>query len=106
MKVFMDDTRPVDYGFVLARTVDEAIKLVRENNVEVLSLDYNMGIRQKNGLEFVKEFCQEGLYAKKIVIHSNDIFGAAKMMEAFQKAQENNQISKDIVVTRGQSYWI
>lgn len=106
MKVFMDDTRPADYGFELARTVDETLTLVRENDVEELSLDYNMGIRQKNGLDFVTEFCQEGLYAKKIVIHSNDIFGAKKMIAALEKAQEENRISRNIKIGRKESYWI
>lgn len=106
MNIFMDDMRPAEYGFVLARTVDEALKLVRENEVEILSLDYNMGIRKKNGLDFVNEFCQEGLFAKKIIIHSNDIFGVKKMIEKLQAAQEREQISKEIIIKRASSYWI
>ncbi len=75
MNVYMDDRRPCPYGFVLAETVEQALWLVRTNEVSVLSLDYNMGFRKKNGLDFVNAFCQEGLFVKEIQLHSNDIIG-------------------------------
>lgn len=99
MKVFMDDMRCSESGFVLVRSVDEAIQLVRENSVEVLSLDYNMGFKKKNGLDFVEQFCKEGFFVPNIVIHSNDIIGARKMLEYFDRAKEEGLIREDIEIT-------
>lgn len=98
MKIFMDDVRPVEYGYIVSRDVEETLQLVRENDVEVLSLDYNMGMRKKNGLDFVKQFCKEGLFVPKITIHSNDIIGARKMMEYLEGAKEEGFISSEIRV--------
>jgi hypothetical protein len=43
MRVFVDDQRPAPPGWTLARNVDEAIALLRNENVEELSLDYDLG---------------------------------------------------------------
>ena len=43
MKLFVDDARPVPAGWVLARTVQEAIRFLREGPVEEVSLDYMIG---------------------------------------------------------------
>lgn len=43
MKVYMDDQRPCPSGYVLVTTVEEAVKIVRDHDVSILSLDYNMG---------------------------------------------------------------
>jgi len=43
MKLFVDDVRQVPDGWVVARTVDEAKSLLARENVEVVSLDHDMG---------------------------------------------------------------
>lgn len=40
MKLFVDDARPVPPGWVLARTVDEALRLLDQDVYEEVSLDY------------------------------------------------------------------
>ncbi len=47
-----------------ATTVECALQMVRDYDVNILSLDYNMGWGAKNGLDFVEAFCTEGLYVK------------------------------------------
>ena len=56
MNVYMDDQRSCPYGYVLATTVESALQIVRDNEVNIISLDYNMGWRQKSGLDFVEAF--------------------------------------------------
>jgi hypothetical protein len=100
MNVFMDDTRPAPYQYMLAITVEESLSLVRQHDVEILSLDYNMGVKKPNGLDFVEAFCREGLYAKEIHIHSDDVIGVMKMTERLRIAKEKGEINAGILVRR------
>ena len=56
MNVYMDDQRICLFGYVLATTVECALQMVRDYDVNILSLDFNMGWRQSNGLDFVDAF--------------------------------------------------
>jgi hypothetical protein len=100
MNVYMDDLRPCPYGFILAETVEEALQLVRQHSVEVLSLDYNMGFRKPNGLDFVQAFCKEGLFAEEIRIHSDDIIGARYMEERLKLAKIRGEVASAIRIKR------
>ncbi|MBO1578211.1 cyclic-phosphate processing receiver domain-containing protein [Bacillus sp. XF8] len=81
MNVYMDDQRPCPFGYVLVTTVEDAVKIVRDYDVSILSLDYNMGWRQKSGLDFLEIFCTEGLYVQEIHLHTNDSIGMQYMLE-------------------------
>ncbi|MEY8348355.1 cyclic-phosphate processing receiver domain-containing protein [Bacillus cereus] len=98
MNVYMDDQRPCPFGYILVTTVEEAIKIVKEQDVNVLSLDYNMGWRQKNGLDFLETFCTEGLYAQEIHLHTNDSIGMRYMLDRINKGKEAREISSNIQV--------
>ncbi|GGE71125.1 cyclic-phosphate processing receiver domain-containing protein [Priestia taiwanensis] len=100
MNIFMDDTRPAPYKYMLAHTVEEALAFIRANEVDIVSLDYNMGFRRLNGFDFVEMFCKEGLYVKEIHLHSDDVIGVMKMKERLCVAKENGQIDRRIVVRR------
>lgn len=43
MNVYMDDQRSCPFGYVSATTVECALQMVRDYDVNILSLDYNMG---------------------------------------------------------------
>lgn len=45
----MDDQRSCPYGYVLATTVESALQIVRDNEVNIISLDYNMDGDKKVG---------------------------------------------------------
>ncbi|PGB01701.1 cyclic-phosphate processing receiver domain-containing protein, partial [Bacillus toyonensis] len=45
MNVYMDDQRSCPFGYVPATTVESALQFVRENEVNIISLDFNMGWR-------------------------------------------------------------
>lgn len=104
MNVYMDDQRPCPAGFTLATTVEQALELVRNNQVHTLSLDYNMGFRQRNGLYFIDAFCQERLHVEEIHLHTNDSIGQHYMLDRIQKAKESGEISSSIVIKRVGSY--
>ncbi len=60
MNVYMDDQRSCPFGYVPATTVECALQMVQDYDVNILSLDFNMGWGAKNGLDFVEAFCTEG----------------------------------------------
>ncbi|MEI4800592.1 cyclic-phosphate processing receiver domain-containing protein [Bacillus sp. FJAT-51639] len=104
MNVYMDDQRPCPAGFTLATTVEQALELIRNNKIHTLSLDYNMGFRQRNGLYFVDVFCKEQLYVEEIHFHTNDTIGQHYMLKRIQKGKESGEISSSIIIKCVGSY--
>ncbi|PEX89212.1 cyclic-phosphate processing receiver domain-containing protein [Bacillus cereus] len=98
MNVYMDDQRSCPFGYILATTVESAIQIVRDCEVTILSLDFNMGWRQSNGLDFVDAFCEEGLYVKEIHFHTNDVIGMHKMRQRIERGKEQGEIEAHIIV--------
>lgn len=79
--VYMDDFRRCPQGFTLARTVDECLELLRLTEVDILSLDYDMGPDEKTGTDMAAEMVREGLYPREIYLHSSSISGKRSMYE-------------------------
>ncbi|PED08961.1 cyclic-phosphate processing receiver domain-containing protein [Bacillus pseudomycoides] len=98
MKVYMDDQRPCLFGYVLATTVETALNFLHNSDVDIISLDYNMGWRQENGLDFLEVFCTEGLYVQEIHLHTNDSIGMQYMLERINKGKATREISSNIQV--------
>lgn len=98
MNVYMDDQRSCPYGYVLATTVESALQIVRDNEVNIISLDYNMGWRQKSGLDFVEVFCKEGLYVNEIHLHTNDVIGMHQMRKRIESGKEQGEIEARMIV--------
>ena len=54
MKLYVDDTRLCPDGWVLARTYEEALELLRAGQVTHLDLDWNLGQgRDRTGLSIL-----------------------------------------------------
>ncbi|HDR7792352.1 TPA: hypothetical protein QCY19_000885 [Bacillus luti] len=98
MNVYMDDQRNCPFGYTLVTTVESAIQIVRKYEVNIVSLDFNMGWRQQNGLDFVETFCKEGLCANEIHLHTNDVIGMHKMKQRLEKGKEQGEIHPHFVV--------
>jgi hypothetical protein len=79
--VYMDDLRPKPAGFVLARTGEECLLLLEEYQVDILSLDHDMGWDQPNGFEIVQKMVQKGLYPRQIYLHSSSVIGRMNMFQ-------------------------
>ena len=100
MKLFVDDTRPVPYGFLLANSADEAISLCEQHHFDLISLDFNLGFRKKTGLDFMKEFINRGLYVAHINIHSDDLIGVRYIIEEINLAIIEGKLNKEMMITR------
>ena len=85
MKIFLDDTRDAPEGWVLAKTADKAINLLRLNKVECISLDYDLGSFYKTGYDVLRwiedkiYLSDENFKVPEILIHTQNPVGRARM---------------------------
>lgn len=103
INVYLDDLRDCPIGFTVARTFEEAVELFQQYEVNILTLDHDLGENEygkelKNGYDFVKYFCENGLYAKKIYHHTDNPVGRKNMYETLLASQRRGFISEDIQI--------
>lgn len=103
MNLYVDDLRDCPKGFVVARTMEEAIELIENNEIEILSLDHDLGEDENGnllptGYDLVKYFCEHGLFAKKIYLHTDNGVGRENMYQTLLAAQRRGFISKEIEI--------
>lgn len=78
--------------FVVARTYEEAIHIMENNRVDILTLDHDLGedvdgVELPNGYDLVKYFCEQGLRADRIYLHTDNPVGRKNMYETLLAAQ-------------------
>lgn len=78
---YLDDWRPNPKGFALARNGEECLLMLRECEVDVLSLDFELGHGQMNGGDVVAAMIAENLQANEIYLHTSSPSGRRKMYE-------------------------
>ena len=89
MYLFVDDIRnPPTKEWVVARTANDALKLLLSNNVEILSLDHDLG-NGPTGYDILKEieilvFKNKYIAPKDIRIHSANPVGTQNMLAAIK----------------------
>lgn len=103
INVYLDDKRDCPDGYVLARTMEEAVLLFEQHNVHILSLDHDLGEDEeknllKTGYDFVKYFCENGLESDQIFIHTDNGPGRANMYETLLGAQRRGFINSSIEI--------
>jgi hypothetical protein len=86
INVYLDDLRPCPRGFVPARTAEECLLLLAECDVRLLSLDYELGYGQPNGMAVVRGIIESDKYPAEIYIHSSSMSGRAAMARALREA--------------------
>lgn len=79
--VYLDDLRPCPKGFVLARSARECILLLEECEVDILSLDHDLGWNEPNGFEVVNHMVRRGLYPREIYLHTSSALGKMNMFQ-------------------------
>jgi hypothetical protein len=84
MRVFLDDTRPTPEGFVRVYWPEEAIAHLKTGQVELISLDYDLGDGERRTgydvLVWIEEAVREdGITPPAIRIHSDHRLGRIKM---------------------------
>ncbi len=79
-------------GFVLTRTGQECLDILREMEVDILSLDYDMGPEGMSGTEVVAAMVNEGLYAKEIFLHTSSLYGLNSMYEILYSSKPDDVV--------------
>ncbi|MFC3771926.1 cyclic-phosphate processing receiver domain-containing protein [Paenibacillus sp. GCM10012303] len=77
--LYLDDMRKCPKGFVLAKNAEECVELLRECEVRVLSLDFDLGWGAPNGMEVVRFLVVEQKYPAYIYLHSSSAAGRSAM---------------------------
>ncbi|WP_442604057.1 cyclic-phosphate processing receiver domain-containing protein [Paenibacillus sp. KN14-4R] len=85
--VYLDDARRCPKGFVLARNAAECILLLQSSEVDILSLDYDLGWDQPNGGEVVRWIVAAGKFPSRIYLHTSSHIGKTKMYEELYAAK-------------------
>lgn len=95
INVYLDDVRRCPKGFVAARSADECLLLLAECDVNVLSLDFELGIGQPNGLSVVHGIIATARYPKQVYVHSSSMMGRQMMIRALREAAPADVVLHD-----------
>lgn len=103
INLYVDDLRDCPDGFVIARTVEQAKYYLKNFEVEILSLDHDLGSDERGellptGYDLVKYICEEGLRADKIYLHTDNSVGRENMYHTLLGAQRRGFIGNDIEI--------
>ena len=79
--LYLDDWRACPPGFALARNGEECLLMLRECEVDILSLDYELGHDQMNGGDVAAAMVAERLYPREIYLHTSSPWGRRRMYE-------------------------
>jgi ankyrin repeat protein len=102
--LFLDDIRPPIPGFSIARTMEDAVSIIENNRVHILSLDHDLGEDEegnlrKNGYDLVKYICDKRIRAaNRIFLHTSNIVGRENMYQTLLAARRRGFIDSDIEI--------
>lgn len=99
ISVFMDDYRSPPEGYVFVETIDECIELLRNFDIEHLSLDHDLISKTRNGTMLVQMMIDEKLFANRITIHSANSVAGKGMYNYLKKAQKDLIMPPTIIVS-------
>lgn len=103
VNVYLDDLRDCPEGFILAKKIDELKVLLMVHKIAILSLDHDLGTDASGqllptGYDFVKWFCEEGLFVEQLYLHTDNVVGKDNMYSLLKAAQKRGFISQEIEV--------
>jgi hypothetical protein len=91
--IYLDDLRPCPKHFVLARNAEECILMLKECEVGILSLDYDLGRDAPTGLDVARFIAAERRYPPVIFLHTSSLSGRQRMYETlYQNKPEHVRI--------------
>ncbi|WP_394886323.1 cyclic-phosphate processing receiver domain-containing protein [Clostridium butyricum] len=104
INLYVDDIRRCPDGFIVARNYYEAIDILNNNEINILSLDHDLGLEEKgiekNGYNIVKYICEHGISPKKIYIHTDNVVGRDNMYFTLIGARERKFINSNTEIYR------
>jgi len=88
--LYLDDTRRCPKGFVLARNAAECMLLLEHEEVDILSLDYDLGWNEPTGGEVAKFIAISGKFPRRIFLHTSSQLGKIKMYELLSQTKPDD----------------
>ncbi|MHA0855282.1 cyclic-phosphate processing receiver domain-containing protein [Paenibacillus sp. CMAA1364] len=80
--LYLDDVRRCPKGFSLARSGEECLMMLRECNVDILSLDYELGWDSPIcGRDVVIAMIRERLFPREVYLHTSSMHGKNEMYQ-------------------------
>lgn len=103
INLYLDDLRNCPEGFVVARTIEKAKHYLENYQVDILSLDHDLGVDEQGnllptGYDLVKYIWENGLRAERLYLHTDNSVGRENMCQTLLAAQRRGFISKDIAI--------
>lgn len=82
--------RPCPKGFVAARSAEECILLLQECEVDILSLDFDLGWGQPDALQVVHYIIAKGRYPREIYLHTSSLSGKKAMYQLLYQSKPDS----------------
>lgn len=103
INLYLDDLRVCPKDFKIARTYEEAVNYLENNEINILSLDHDLGefkdgSLRKTGYDLVKYICEHNCNINTIYLHTDNTPGRVNMFETLKGAQRRGFISKSIKI--------
>ncbi|UYB50111.1 hypothetical protein OCI51_25985 (plasmid) [Lysinibacillus capsici] len=103
INVYLDELRDCPNDFILAKNINELQTLITTHDIGILSLDHDLGTDASGqllptGYDFVKWFCEEGLFVEQLYLHTDNVVGKENMYSLLKAAQRRGFISQAIEV--------
>jgi hypothetical protein len=103
INLYVDDLRDCPVGFEVARTMDEAITYFNKFEINILSLDHDLGEDENGnllptGYDLVKWICENGFRANKVYLHTDNVVGRENMYQTLLGARRRGFIDSDIEI--------
>lgn len=102
INLYVDDLRKCPEDFNVARNYDEAIEILNTREINILSLDHDLGLDdngiEKNGYDIVKYMCENGINPRKIYIHTDNVVGRNNMYHTLIGARERGFIKGSVEI--------
>lgn len=103
INLYVGDLRDCPDGYIISRNIQEALHYVENYKVHILSLDHDLGSHKDGnllptGYDLVKYFCEKGLRAEKIHIHTDNVVGRENIFQTLKAAQRRGFIDDDIEI--------
>jgi hypothetical protein len=89
-KLFLDDKRPAPQGFVRVNTAQACMQALADDEIQLISLDYNLGRNKLTGYQVVKYMVMQKRFPETIIIHSNSPRGRMKMYRLLMRCKPKN----------------
>jgi hypothetical protein len=99
ISVFLDDIRKAPDGYVLTETIDECLNLLKNHDIEHLSLDHDLLNKTRDGTMLIEMMLDQRLFANRITIHSANATRGKGMYKSLKQAQHDLIMPPSIVVS-------